>query len=67
MGISRPIFQSYQNLRVLTYDRSYKWNLNVHERICVKKNVYSCQQTYPWAKSPQKSWLKDRLLEYNMQ
>lgn len=36
MGISRPIFQSYQNVRVLTYDRSYKWNLNVHERICVK-------------------------------
>ena len=33
----------------------------------VWKNVYSCQQTYPWAKSPQKSWLKDRLLEYNMQ
>ena len=32
-----------------------------------EKNVYSCQQTYPWAKSPQKSWLKDQLLEYNMQ
>lgn len=29
-------------------------------------HVYSSQQTYPWAKSPQKSWLKDRLLEYNM-
>ena len=37
MGISRPIFQTYQNLRVLTYDRSYKWNLHVHGRICVKK------------------------------
>lgn len=36
MGISRPIFQSYQNLRVLTYDKSYKWNLDDDERICVK-------------------------------
>ena len=36
MGISKPIFQSYQNLRVLIYDSSYKWNLHIHERICVK-------------------------------